>query len=256
MAKAKCPPPKKSSPAWMTTYGDMTTLLLTFFIAMLNLSEITEVQLNLILSAFRGGFGVYQGGTTLSKGILVDMGMNVQSLPSKQAGSKMDKALKMAQSILESEIKSKKVLVKEDERGIVISLVGDAYFEPGDATLLPETKELLDKVSKIIVDLKEYLGSDNKIEVEGFADSGQITTDRPYYTKYPTNLDLASARSNNVIKYFWASGVSPTRIYKGKIYAKFKSISYGEFQPSEANISPEARAYNRRVDIVIVREEE
>jgi len=255
MAK-KCPEPKRGTPAWMTTFGDMNSLLLTFFVLMFNISEINEIQLNLVLSAFKGSFSVYQGGTTLSKGLLIDMGMNVMSLPSKQSGSKLDKALKLAQSILEAEVKAKKVQIKEDERGIVISLVGDAYFEPGDATLLPETKALLDKVSKVIMDIKEYLGTDNKIEVEGFADSGQISTDRPYYTKYPTNLDLAAARANNVIKYFWGSGVPPTRIYKGKVYAKFKSISYGEFQPVEPNISPEARAYNRRVDIVIVREEE
>ena len=43
---------------------------------------------------------------------------------------------------------------------------------------------------------------------------------------------------------------------KGKPFAKFKSVSFGEFQPMEENISPEHRAYNRRVDIIILREEE
>lgn len=255
MAK-KCPPCKKGSPGWMTTYGDMTTLLLTFFILMFNISEISQIRLNLVLSAFRGSFSVYSGGTTMSKGILADMGMTVQSLPSTQVGSKLDKAVKRAKALLEPEIKSKKVMLRETKRGLVISLVGDTFFEPGDARLLPDTKKVLDKVSKLLLDLKNYMAMDSRVEVEGHADSGQISSTSPYYNRFPTNLDLASARSNNAIKYFWASGVPENRIHKGKTQAKFKSVSYGEHQPLEENISPEQRAYNRRIDIVVLREEQ
>ncbi len=246
---------KKGAPAWLLTYGDMTTLLLTFFILMFNISEINAINLQLVLSAFRGSFSVYEGGSTLSKGVLADMGMTVQSLPSAKQGSKLDKALKRAIALLEMEVKSKKVKIREDERGIVISLVGDMFFEPGDATLLPETKEVLTKVGRLINTLKNEMRLDNKIDVEGFADSGQINPSSPYYQRFPTNLDLASGRANVTIKYLWASGVSPTRLYKGKLYAKFKAISFGEFQPMEKNESPEERAYNRRVDIIIVRDE-
>lgn len=256
MAKDKCPPCKKGAPGWMTTFSDMTTLLLTFFILMFNISEISTIDLQLILSSFRGSFSVYQGGQTMSKGPLADMGMTVQSLPSKESGSKLDKALKRAKALLEAELKSKKVQIKEDERGIVISLLGDTFFKPGDAMLLPQTKKLLDKVVKLLQDMKNHMQLDNKMEVEGFADSGQIPPSSPYYNRFPTNLDLASARSNNVIKYFWGSGIEPIRNKNGKIYAKFKSVSYGEFEPLEPNVSPEQRAYNRRVDLVIVREDE
>ncbi|PKL15465.1 MAG: flagellar motor protein MotB, partial [Spirochaetae bacterium HGW-Spirochaetae-6] len=130
---------KKGAAAWLLTYGDMTTLLLTFFILMFNISEISAINLQLVLSAFRGSFSVYEGGSTLSKGVLADMGMTVQSLPSRQQGSRMDKSLKRAVSVLEPEIKTKRVQVREDERGIVISLMGGTFFEPGDAQLLPET---------------------------------------------------------------------------------------------------------------------
>ncbi|HCL55540.1 MAG TPA: flagellar motor protein MotB [Spirochaetia bacterium] len=251
-----CPPCRQKVPGWMVTFGDMNSLLLTFFIMLLAQAEINPIKVQQMMMSFetRFGAGFFDGGMTFSKGKLAELGMTIQSLPSTKEGSQLDKALQAAISILESEIKAKKVIVKEDERGLVISIVGDMFFEPGDAELLAETKKLLDKVTKLVLDLK-YTGQDNKIEVEGFADSGQIPPTSPYFGKFPTNLDLASARSNNVIKYFWASGISPIRQYKGKSYAKFKSVSYGEFQPVEANVSPEERAYNRRVDIVFVRED-
>jgi chemotaxis protein MotB len=223
---------------------------------MFNISEISEVNLNLVLSAFRGSFSVYTGGQTLTRGVLADMGMTVQSLPSKEAGNKMDKAIKRAMALLEAEVKTKQVQIRETKRGLVISLVGNMFFEPGSATLLPGTKEILDKVARLILDMKNYMNMDNKVEVEGYADSGQIKPTSPYYELFPTNLDLSGARANNVIKYFWASGVDPTRIRDGQVTAKFKSVAYGEFQPLEPNISPEQRAYNRRVDIIIVRQGE
>ncbi len=257
MAKG-CPPCKQKVPGWMVTFGDLNSLLLTFFILLLATAEMNPAKLEQTIGIIMqtGGSGPYEGGNTLSKGKLAELGMTVSSLPSTQSGTRLDKALKRATSLLEPQIASKKVLIREDERGMVISLLGDTFFGPGDAQLLPETKEVLSQVALLILDMKNLMQMDNKIEIEGFADAGQINPSSPYYHRFPTNLDLASARSNNVVKYFWGSGIEPIRMYQGKAYAKFKSVSLGEFQPMEENISPEHRAYNRRVDIIILREEE
>ena len=53
---------QKGSPAWMLTYGDMTTLLLTFFILMFNIAEITGKDFYLVLSSFRGSLGMFGRG--------------------------------------------------------------------------------------------------------------------------------------------------------------------------------------------------
>lgn len=241
---------------FLLSFVAVTIKLLVFFILMINFAEVNESKMQDTLMVIMQTMGADSGGVTLSKGKLAEMGMTFASLPSRQQGSQLSKSLREAQAFLEPEIKTKKVLVREDERGLIISLVGDMFFEPGDAMLLPEAKAVLDKVGKLINTMKDTMGMDNRVEVEGFADSGQIPVSSPYYAKFPTNLDLAFARSSNTIKYLWASGVGPNRTYKGKLYAKLKGSSYGEFQPMEDNTSPEKRAYNRRVDIVIVRDDE
>jgi chemotaxis protein MotB len=255
MAKKKQRCPGGGAPAWMLTWGDMTTLLLTFFILLFNISEITQNELQLILSQFRGSFGIQPGGKTLEKGILAEMGSTIESMPSSRAGSKLDRAVKRAMQVLRPEITSKKVRIREDERGIVISLAADTFFEPGSAELHVDAKDVLDKIGHLILDLKQNMNMDNKIAVEGHTDARPPVPGGDTFYKYPTNLDLSSARATTCVKFFWDMGLPRTRTWQGRSdYAKFSSVGYGGHQPIEPNDTPEAMAYNRRVDIVILRE--
>src|SRR6056297_3644049 len=115
----KCPP--EGAADWMLTYGDMVTLLLTFFVMMYTTAEVDGSQLKLILAAF-SGLGVLEGENTLQAGELAELGNNIMTLPSVDKGRALDKARKRAISQFQPEIKSKKVRVTEDERGLVISL--------------------------------------------------------------------------------------------------------------------------------------
>ena len=95
MAKKKCKDcPKAGSPAWMTTYGDMVTLLLTFFVMLFTTARIDGREFKLILSAFQGALGIFDGGQTLQKGKLEEMGMSLESLPSQTRGRALSKAVK------------------------------------------------------------------------------------------------------------------------------------------------------------------
>ena len=76
---------EEGSPQWMVTYGDMTTLLLTFFILMFTTAEIDGAELRMILAAFQG-LGTFRGGNTLQVGKLAELGHTIMSLPSREAG--------------------------------------------------------------------------------------------------------------------------------------------------------------------------
>jgi len=105
---------KRGTPAWMVTYGDMTTLLLTFFILMFTTAEIEGRELQLILSAFRGSLGMHTGGLTLSKGVLAELGQQIETLPSKEKGERLAKAVEKAVAIFQPEVKSRNVKITED----------------------------------------------------------------------------------------------------------------------------------------------
>jgi len=234
--KKKCP---TGSPAWMTTYGDMVTLLLTFFVLMFNMTEVSGRDFYLILSSFRGSLGMFEGGFSLSKGQLEELGLNMLNLPSSTQGRALAKKLKRALEAFKPEIQTKKVRVTEDERGLVVTLSGDAYFTPGSARLRESVKPILQKVSYLVKSI------DNFVRVEGHTDNRPIPP-AGVREGYETNWELSSARSVNVLRYL----VEDERANPKQL----SSIAFGQFRPIDDNNTPEGRAYNRRVDIVILRD--
>ena len=128
--KKKCPP--EGAPAWMLTYGDMVTLLLTFFVMLYTTATVDGYKLKIVLSAF-SGLGMLEGGNTLQIGQMAELGNTIESFPSLQRGRSLDKARKRALSIFQPEVESKMVRVTENERGLVISLAADSFFEVASA---------------------------------------------------------------------------------------------------------------------------
>ncbi len=232
-----------STPAWMTTFGDMNSLLLTFFIMLIaTLSKHTATtEMQLILSAFKGSLGALEGGNTLTKGPLAEFGNTIESLPSQEIGTKLAKALQKAAQFFIPEIRAKKVRIQETQKGYKISLSSDLFFRPGSAEIdFEEGREVLRKVGLL---LKET-GDDVKIEVVGHTDNTPIPKTSEMAKIYPTNWELSTARASSVVRYFEALGISPSRMY---------AEGRGEHEPLESNATPEGRAYNRRIDIYVSR---
>ncbi len=232
----KCPKCKEGSPDWMLTYGDMTTLLLTFFIMMFTTAEVNGSELRLILAAFQG-LGSLFGGNTLEMGKLAELGNTIMTLPSMQKGSALDMARKLAISLFRPEIRTRKVRIKEDERGLVISLASDVFFKAASAKLnLEEARQTLQKVAEL---LSSPALKGRRFRIEGHTDS--IPTDPK--GPYPTNWELSTARATNVLHYLVDFGVDEKQ---------FQVAGFADTVPVASNNTPEGRAYNRRVDIVIL----
>ena len=119
--------------------------------------------------------------------------------------------------------------VKQDTRGMVLTLSGGVLFATDQATLLPAAVIKLNEVADALVK-----GSpDSNITVEGHTDSqGQ----RQY------NMDLSKKRADAVRDQLVARGVASDRI---------KSVGYGPDKPLVDNKTAENRANNRRVEIVV-----
>lgn len=222
----------------MVTYGDMTTLLLTFFILMFTTAEIDGAELRMILAAFQG-LGSLRGGNTLQVGKLAELGHTIMRLPSREAGKALDKARRTAISQFQPELKTKKVRIKEDERGLIISLAADSFFEPASAEInIEESRQVLQKVATLMSspDLKR-----RKFRIEGHTDN--IPTD-PEGT-WETNWELSADRAVNVLHYLVDFGVDESQ---------FQVAGFADTVPLASNDTREGRAYNRRVDIVLLTE--
>ena len=243
MAKKEKKEPAKPSTAWQGTYGDMITLMLCFFVMLYDPSEVdtaalAQIQesLNIVTESIEAP--VTNGGQSLSQGKLADLGNSISALPSAEKGKSLSIAKKKAVSLFAPEVKSAKITISSDERGLVISLASDVFFEEGSAALnIDETRNILLKLSKFFQDSEL---KNRRFRIEGHTDSTPVTSEL-----YPSNWELSTARSANVLHYLSDFGVNEQQ---------FSIAGYADTRPMFSNETKEGQAYNRRVDIIILDE--
>ena len=225
---------------WLTTYSDMVTLVLCFFAIMFNPDEVTPSSMAQLTISFQArGMGANVGGNTVSPGRLAELGHNVMSLPASDKGKTLGTAFKKAVSLFTPEIQSKKVSVTSDERGIVISLASDVFFEPASARVnIEQSRDILLRLGALLS--SPEVGG-RKFRIEGHTDSMPIDPDGPWQS----NWQLSSERAIAVLNYLTAMGVSDRR---------FQVAAFADTVPISSDTTPQGRAYNRRVDIIILDE--
>ncbi len=121
--------------------------------------------------------------------------------------------------------------VKEDQRGVVITLSGSVLFATGKYTLLPIAQEKLNEVAKALKD-QGY----KRIIVEGHTDSrgGE-----------DSNMLLSQRRAEAVRTHLVSQGITSSKI---------TAVGKGESTPVASNDSADGRANNRRVELVVTPE--
>jgi chemotaxis protein MotB len=223
---------------WIVTYSDMVTLLLCFFAVMFNPDETNPVMLSQIaVSAQLGGMGASAGGNTLSAGRYADLGNTVNSLPAMDHGRSLGTALRKAVSLFNPEVRSNKVKITSDERGIVVTLASDAFFEPASANLNMEaSRDVLLRLAQLLSS-EEVAG--RKFRIEGHTDSTPIDPEGPW----ESNWQLSAMRSIAVLQYLAAATVPESR---------FQVAGFADTMPVSRDDTAEGRANNRRVDIIIL----
>jgi chemotaxis protein MotB len=238
MAKKKKPDAGGASGEWIVTYSDMVTLMLCFFVALFNPDDSDPVQLAQMISAFNNiGLGSSIGGNTLSAGKSADLGNTIMSLPSMDRGNSLGTALRRATSLFTPEVPSSKVKITQDERGIIISLASDAFFNPASAAInIESTRDILFRLASLL-NSSEVRG--RKFRIEGHTDAEGTDPNGPW----PSNWELSSTRAINVLHYLTDLGVAESR---------FQVAGFADTMPLSRNDTPEGRANNRRVDIIIL----
>jgi len=243
MARKKKREDEGAGGEWIVTYSDMVTLLLCFFVALFDASEIEPGQLAAMISSLNNiGMGASAGGQTITAGKLADLGNTIMNLPSMDEGRRLGQALKRAVSMFNPEVKSNKVKVTHDERGLVISLASDAFFAPASARInLEETRDILTRLGALLNsdEMRDESGNFRKIRIEGHTDDEVVDPDGPW----EDNWQLSTARSIAVLRYLTALGVGETR---------FQVAGFADTVPVASNATPEGRAYNRRVDVIVL----
>ncbi len=223
------------SPEWMTTFGDMMTLLLTFFVLLYSMSEIDEESFEVALTSLREGLGVFTGGRTIATQRLMD-GMAIGEDFNPINIQVMQQMMGEIDQYIQEEGVEDAVSMEVTERGLEVRFTGQVLFELGEAEILPEGEEVLSEVAELIREVP------NDVMVEGHTDDLPISTEQ-----FPSNWELSTTRATRVARYFIENeGLGPDR---------FSAAGYSEYRPLVPNDSPENRAQNRRVEVILLNPE-
>ncbi len=236
----KAKEPEKPSAAWQGTYGDMITLMLCFFVMLYDPTEVEITEMATITQSLQmQETESVSGGLSLSAGRLSDLGNNINSLPAVEKGKSLGTAKKKAVSLFAPDVKTNKITVSSDERGLVITLLSDNFFEEGSAELnINETRDTLLRLSEFF---KTDEMKDRRFRIEGHTDNMPVSE----ISNFPSNWELSATRAINVLHYLADYGVKED---------SFAVAGYADTRPKFSNDTAEGRAYNRRVDIIILDE--
>ena len=109
-------------------------------------------------------------------------------------------------------------------------------FDSGQTEIRPEGLAVLKRVVEILMTV-----TDKVIRVEGHTDNIPIAG--ALAKRYPTNWELSAARALNVTRYLEKEGIDPSML---------SAAAFGEYQPIAENDTPEGRAKNRRIAIILL----
>lgn len=237
---------EEGAPAWMATFADMVSLLLTFFILLLSFANMDIVKFREMMGSMKEAFGYQKEfhGNYNPELLVVDPPESAKRQAQKSKGDghseepQMDlRLLKQIQRVIAEQKIEESVQADASNRGVVIRVRDQLMFKAGSDRLLPPAYVFLDEVSKLIGRFPY------RVLIEGHTDNSPIRTRR-----FPSNWELSVARAIAVMRYLAEVG--------GIEHTRLGTAGYADTRPIESNDTAEGRMSNRRVEFVCHRDAE
>lgn len=257
MRRGKRHPQHENHERWLVSYADFITLLFAFFVVLYSSSQVDKRKVGRLALAIQVAFqemGVFDTSATqvplsdaeavpFSKVQMVENSIRTTDFerfvqPMKgilvpPANAPLKEIQQELEKALAPEIQRRVVDVKARREGLVISLREVGFFKSGSATVQTSAQGAIDRLAAIIAKRSENL------RIEGHTDDVPI-----HNAQFPSNWELSTARACELLRVFIERfQMAPSR---------FAVAGYAEFHPMTSNDTPEGRARNRRVDIVIL----
>ena len=233
---------------WLISYADFITLLFAFFVVMFAVSQVDSNKMGRFVESvnvafeYKGAFpatsgnpldGGGSGGNGPTSGKPTLMPSKIRLLPGLVPDQKMAAMKKAVEDMLKKSKLADKVKMRFDQRGITVSLMEAGFFDAGSAVVKQDALQTIIDIGSALRD------SESEIIVEGHTDNAPIAT-----AQFPSNWELSTARATAIIEVLeHLVNYDPSLM---------SASGYGEHRPMGDNATPEGRAMNRRVDIVIM----
>jgi chemotaxis protein MotB len=136
---------------------------------------------------------------------------------------------------LQSEVAANQVQIKQLQNRLEVTIVNSILFPEGGWELHQQGQQ---EINKVIPALQGLSGK--QIVIAGYTDNLPILA--PLSERFPTNWDLSAGRAISVVRYCEGQGIDPNQL---------SAVAFGKYHPIASNDTPEGRAMNRRINIVI-----
>ncbi|MDT8311626.1 MAG: flagellar motor protein MotB [Methylophaga sp.] len=256
---------KRGLPAYIATFADLMSLLMTFFVLLLSFSEIDAMKFKQVVESMEKAFGVQREiaaeaipmGTSIiaqefSPGEpkptplkivqqqtiedtreVLKVTMDAEAAAQEMARQTAEEAEKFKKA-LKTEIEAGLIEIENQQNRIVIRIREKGSFPSGDATLNPAFKPIVKTIHDVLIE------TDGLIAVAGHTDNIPIETAR-----YRSNWELSTSRATSVVHELLAYDEMPAE--------RFMLEGYADTRPLLPNDSAANRAQNRRVEIVLLK---
>ena len=209
----------KSVPAWLTSFSDLMSLLLTFFILLYSMSTLDITKAIKFLSYFQGEKAKSFEQISVVKPI---------QIYTTDLAKKIKKILKQILPI-----SGYQIVVTENY--VMIRLFNRVLFKENSLELTPQAKRALNRIAEVIKNLK----GNYQVVVEGHTSKGEPSMPLP---DIQDSWDLSIRRATAVVRYLVSRGVDPS---------KLEAVGYDTTRPLYTWNNPILQARNRRVEIYI-----
>ena len=244
--------PNSGTERWVVSYADFITLLLAFFVVMYSISSVNEGKYRVLSESLAGIFlGADRSFDPVAVGDVTirepnrDIGLLDQT-PVTEPGTlepaaedlearELEQIHSDAKARFQELIADGQLSISSNKLWLEIEIGSGVLFQSGRAVPTQAADPILEALAKL---LKPY---ENPIHVEGFTDDQPIQSG-----PFPSNWELSAARAAGVVRMLQYFGVEPERM---------AAVGYGQYQPKVSNLSARGRTKNRRVVIIVSRDE-
>jgi len=228
---------KKGAPKWTTTFADLSTLLLTFFVLMLSFANIDVEKFRDLLGSVQNAFGVQveeRGEFQAVKQEIVNKdSLTVVQQRDALKKQEMEEVAKQIKEVIENNELIEQSEIHVGTNSVRIRITGSIMFNAGQAEILSQAQPFLDGIVEAMNSFDYYL------LIEGHTDSRPIST-----AAFPSNWELSGARASAVVRYLINNGIDNSRL---------SGIGHAYNYPIATNETNEGRSENRRVEFVFRR---
>ena len=231
MRKKKEDTPPAGSPGWMTTYGDMMSLLLTFFILLVSFSTMEIEKFKAAAASLKGALSVLPYQTEVMP-TPIEMVRPTKG-EQRERSRRRERAIAELRRIIREQNLGHIINIRENQQGVHITIGDPALFDTGRDDIKPEILPVLNQIVQVVSSGNEI------IRVEGHTDNVPIHNE-----EFQNNWDLSISRALSVISYIQSQQpeIDPIRL---------RPVGCGEFHPVATNDTSDGRSMNRRVEIYI-----